>query len=108
MSSANGNGLDSSELSAIFGRATLVNGFVAFAAGVGSNKLVGTFESFTTPFIASGALLVLAYAVIGSMWGENYGNGGGSEVLSDPLQLKRLGQAWSIVRRGKQQSILPR
>lgn len=101
ISSSNNQGLDQGELGSIFGRATLVNGFVAFSAGIASNKLVGTFSTFTAPFIASGLLLVLSYIVIRSLWSENYGNGGGaSEVYSDPLQLKRLGHAWSIVRNG--------
>ncbi|KAH8113815.1 DUF791-domain-containing protein [Phellopilus nigrolimitatus] len=98
ISSSTSLGLDQAELSSIFGRATLVNGFVAFGAGIVSNQLVGTFHDFTTPFIASGVLLVLSWVVIKSLWTENYGNGGGTEVYSDPFQLKRLGQAWSIVR----------
>ncbi|KAI5118539.1 hypothetical protein M0805_008480 [Coniferiporia weirii] len=98
ISSATSQGIDQAELSTIFGRATLVNGFVAFSAGVASNKLVGTFETFTAPFIASGLLLVLSWMTIKSLWTENFGNGGGSEVFSDPFQLKRLGQAWTIVR----------
>ncbi|THH11411.1 hypothetical protein EW145_g662 [Phellinidium pouzarii] len=98
ISSASNNGVDQSELSSIFGRATLVNGFVAFSAGIASNKLVSTFNTFTAPFIASGLLLTLSWVVIKSLWTENFGNGGGSEVFSDPFQLKRLGQAWTIVR----------
>ncbi|EJC97636.1 DUF791-domain-containing protein [Fomitiporia mediterranea MF3/22] len=98
VSSANNQGVEQSELSSIFGRATLVNGFVAFSAGIVSNKIVGTFETFAAPFIASGMLLVLGWVAIKSLWGENFGNGGGKEVYSDPFQLKRLGQAWSIVR----------
>lgn len=101
ISSSNNQGLSEGELSSIFGRATLVNGFVAFSAGIFSNKLIDSFPTFTSPFIASGAILVLAFFVIKSTWSENYGNGGGSEVLSDPFQLKRLGKAWSIVRQGK-------
>ena len=95
------NGVDQGELSSIFGRATLVNGFVAFSAGIASNKITAVFETYTAPFIASGMLLGLAWVVIKSLWTENYGNGGGTEVYSDPLQLKRLGQAWSIVRNGR-------
>lgn len=83
------------------GRATLLNGFVATGAGILSNQLVSVTASFATPFVASGALLLLAYVVIRGTWIENYGGGGGSSVGGgDPLQLKRLGQAWRIVRNG--------
>lgn len=100
VSSAGNQGVDQSDLSAIFGKATLVNGFVAFSAGIASDKIVGVLDTFAAPFIASGMLLVLSWIVIGSLWTENYGNGGGKEVYSDPLQIKRLGQAWNIVRNG--------
>lgn len=84
------------------GRATLLNGFVATGAGIVSNKLVSTTTSFASPFVASGALLLLAYVVIRGTWIENYGGGGGGASSgSDPLQLKRLSQAWRIVRDGK-------
>lgn len=92
-------GLPSADLSTIMGRATLVNGFVATGAGVFSNKLVASTSNFASPFIASGCLLVLAYFVISGTWVENYGGGGGS-VTADVFQVKRLGQAWRIVREG--------
>lgn len=81
------------------GRATLLNGFVATGAGVVSNQLVSYSTSFATPFIASGALLIFAFGVIRGTWLENYGGGGGG-VDADIFQLKRLGQAWRIVRDG--------
>lgn len=81
------------------GRATLVNGFVATGAGVFSNKLVESTGNFAAPFIASGCLLVLGYLVIRGTWLENYGSGGGS-ATADVFQVKRLGQAWRIVREG--------
>lgn len=88
------------------GRATLLNGFVATAAGIVSNKLVATTSSFASPFMASGLLLVLAYVVITGTWTENYGGGGGGvSSSSDMFQLKRLGQAWRIVRAGGCQSM---
>ena len=77
-----------------------MNGFVATAAGIVSNRLVGHFVSFTSPFVASAVALVLAYFVIGSMWGENYGSGGGKSAVSDTFQLRRLAHAWSIVKSG--------
>lgn len=100
VSAANGLTIPSSDLSLIFGRATLVNGFVATGAGVVSNQLVALTRSFASPFVASGALLVLAYIAIKASWTENYGGGGGASGLgnTDPFQLKRLAQAWRIVR----------
>ena len=101
ISSSSGLALTQSDLSTIMGRATLLNGFVATAAGIVSNQLVSATTSFTAPFLASGALLLLAYVVIRGTWIENYGGGGGSTgANSDPLQLKRLGTAWRIVRSG--------
>ncbi|KAI6006157.1 hypothetical protein EDC04DRAFT_989919 [Pisolithus marmoratus] len=100
VSAANSLTIPSSDLSTIFGRATLVNGFVATTAGVVSNQLVSLTNSFVSPFVASAVLLVLAYIVIKASWIENFGGGGGATtvVSSDPLQLKRLVQAWRIVR----------
>ncbi|ETW77822.1 MFS sugar transporter, partial [Heterobasidion irregulare TC 32-1] len=91
--------LQSEDLSAIMGRATLVNGFVAAAAGVSSNTLVEwNGGGYRSPFIASGVLLVLAWIVIRGTWGENYGGGGGAQVSTDDIfQIKRLGAAWKIV-----------
>lgn len=101
ISSSTGLALPQSDLSTIMGRATLLNGFVATGAGIASNQLVSVTTSFATPFLASGALLLLAYVVIRGTWIENYGGGGGSTgATSDPFQLKRLGTAWRIVRSG--------
>ncbi|KAF9234451.1 hypothetical protein BU15DRAFT_89981 [Melanogaster broomeanus] len=94
VSSANSSAIPSSDLSSIFGRATLVNGFVATAAGITSDQLVTLTNSFASPFVASGGMLVLAYLVIKASWTENYGGGGGAT-------LKRLGHAFRIVRKGK-------
>jgi len=87
------------------GRATLINGLVATGAGVVSNKLVATTHNFLAPFVASAILLVLAWFVIQGTWTENYGSGGGV-VDQDLFQIKRLGRAWNIVRRGNVSSIL--
>lgn len=99
ISSANTLNLPQSDLSSILGRATLVNAFVGTASGIFSNELVSTTGNFASPFIASGVLLVVAYVVISGTWTENYGAGGGS-VDQDVFQIRRLKQAWNIVRGG--------
>ncbi|KZT24851.1 DUF791-domain-containing protein [Neolentinus lepideus HHB14362 ss-1] len=99
ISDASSKGIPQADLSSIMGRATLVNGFVATAAGVASNQLVSSTESFASPFVASGELLILAWMVIRNLWVENFGaGGGGTAPESDLFQVKRLGQAWRIVR----------
>ncbi|KAI0918321.1 hypothetical protein AcW1_009765 [Taiwanofungus camphoratus] len=99
ISASNSLALSQSDLSSIMGRASLVNGFVAAATGVISNELVAATGSFASPFVASGALLLLGWVVIKGTWTENYGSGGGTTVASsDVFQLRRLGQAWKIVR----------
>ena len=97
MSSSSTLGLKESELSGIMGRAALVNGFMATAAGVLSNQLVGSTHNFQTPFIASAALLMLAWSMIKGSWGENYGSTGGE---ADLFQIARLRVAWRIVKQG--------
>lgn len=96
VSASNSQGLPQSELSTILGRATLLNALVATAAGIASNKLVGTFHTFTSPFIASGALLCLGWVVINSMWIENYGSVS-PDAQRDLFQLKRMATALQIV-----------
>lgn len=100
VSSSNHLALPHSALSNILGRATLINGIVAAVAGVVSNKLVSTTLTFKSPFIASGLLLVLAWAVINRTWHENRG-GISSSDDGGILQLRRLGQAWHIVKTGE-------
>ncbi|KAH9996725.1 DUF791-domain-containing protein [Russula compacta] len=99
-SSANA-ALHSEDLSTIMGRATLVNGFVATAAGIVSNQLVELNDGgFRSPFVASGCLLLLAWVVISGSWSENYGGGGGAgsaQTSADIFQIRRLGAAWKIV-----------
>lgn len=99
ISDASSKGIPQADLSTIMGRATLVNGFAATAAGVASNQLVSTTASFASPFVASGGLLILAWTVIKNLWTENYGAGGGTATEADLFQVRRLGQAWDIVRR---------
>jgi len=100
VSSSNNLALPQSALSNTLARATLVNGIVAAIAGVVSNKLVSTTFTFKSPFIASGLLLVLAWVVINRTWHENRG---GASTGDDGgiFQLRRLGQAWNIVRSGE-------
>ena len=100
VSSSNHLVLPQSALSNILGRATLVNGIVAAIAGVVSNKLVSNTLTFKSPFVASGVLLVLAWVAINRTWHENRG---GAPTSDDGgiFQLRRLGQAWNIVKSGK-------
>ncbi|KAN0131956.1 DUF791 domain containing protein [Lactarius tabidus] len=101
VSSSSSAALHSEDLSTIMGRATLVNGFVATAAGIVSNQLVEWNDGgFRSPFVASGCLLLLAWAVISGSWSENYGGGAGAvatQVSADIFQIRRLGAAWRIV-----------
>ncbi|KAJ7064974.1 hypothetical protein C8F01DRAFT_1128976 [Mycena amicta] len=97
ISSSNSYALSQSDLSLIMGRATLVNGLIATGAGVFSNQLVGFSGSFASPFIASGALLILAWFVIRGLWTENFGGASLDKAISDPLQLGRLRIALRIV-----------
>ncbi|KAK0480719.1 hypothetical protein IW261DRAFT_1419071 [Armillaria novae-zelandiae] len=91
--------LPQSDISVIMGRATLLNGFVATGAGVVSNEIVSISSSFASPFIASGALLMLAWGLMRVSWIENYGGGGGTTDDDwDIFQTTRLRQAWNIVR----------
>ncbi|CAA7261188.1 unnamed protein product [Cyclocybe aegerita] len=101
ISASNSASLPVSDLSTIMGRATLVNGFVAATAGVVSNQLVEvTGGNFVSPFMASGMLLMVGWAVIRATWTENYGAVRASTTERDVFQVKRLGQAWKIVRKG--------
>lgn len=101
ISSANNLSLSQSDLSSIFGRATLLNGFVATGAGVFSNQLVASSNMFASPFVASGILLLLSYGVIQASWDENYGSLDTSPASSaNVFQLKRLGQALRILSNG--------
>ncbi|KAJ7485793.1 hypothetical protein FB451DRAFT_1350207 [Mycena latifolia] len=97
ISASTSHALPQSDLSTIMGRATLLNGLVATGAGVFSNQLVAFTGSFATPFVASGVLLIIAWAVIRGTWIENYGSGGGSEEKGDPFQIQRLKVAMRIV-----------
>ncbi|KAG8876585.1 hypothetical protein FRB97_004095 [Tulasnella sp. 331] len=100
VSASQSTGVSQSDLSTIFGQATLVNGFVASAAGIVSNELVARTEGFTGPFMLSALLLGVSWVMIRGMWTENYGgqDAAGSST-TDFFQITRLRQAWQIVRR---------
>lgn len=104
VSSSNHLVLPQSALSNILGRATLTNGIVAATAGVVSNNLVSNTSTFKSPFIASGVLLVLAWVVINRTWHENRG-GASTSDNGGIFQLRRLGEAWNIVRSGEPNSL---
>ena len=104
VSSSNHSALPQSALSNILGRATLINGIVAATAGVVSNKLVSNTLTFKSPFIASGVLLVFAWIVINRTWHENRG-GASSSDGGGIFQLRRLGEAWHIVKTGEPNSL---
>ncbi len=73
-----------------------------------SNQLVEWNNGgFRSPFVASGCLLLLAWAVISGSWSENYGGGAGAGVAqasADVFQIRRLGAAWRIVAAGSYES----
>ncbi|KAJ4490265.1 hypothetical protein J3R30DRAFT_3748467 [Lentinula aciculospora] len=100
ISASNGARLSDSDLSRIMGRASLVNGLVAAGAGVVSNQLVSSTSHFGSPFLLSGAILVLAWFVIAGLWKENYGSNSDAQTVSI-FQLERLSQAWRIARQDK-------
>ncbi|KAJ3813254.1 hypothetical protein F5876DRAFT_87178 [Lentinula aff. lateritia] len=103
ISSSNGAGVSDSDLSRIMGRASLINGLVATGAGVVSNRLVSSTGNFGSPFLLSGAILVLAWFVIARTWQENYGSNAteaGTQNISI-FQIERLAKAWRIARQDK-------
>jgi hypothetical protein len=98
ISSSNARHLTSAELSSIMGRASLVNGFVATLAGVVSNGLVSWSESFVSPFIASGAFLMIGWVLIRALWTENYGGQSGAPGSSGGFfQVARVKESLAIV-----------
>ncbi|KAH9888038.1 DUF791-domain-containing protein [Cubamyces lactineus] len=95
VSSANSLSLSSRDLSTILGHASFVNSITATAAGVLSNKLVEYSSSYSSPFLASGALLLLNLVVIWASWNENYG--GARASVQELFNVRRLSNAWSVV-----------
>ncbi|KAJ4495737.1 DUF791-domain-containing protein [Lentinula edodes] len=100
ISSSNGAGISDSDLSRIMGRASLINGLVATGAGVVSNQLVSSTSNFGSPFLLSGAILVLAWFVIARTWQENYGTSAAEAGTQNIgiFQIERLAKAWRITR----------
>ncbi|EFI26999.1 major facilitator superfamily transporter domain-containing protein 5 [Coprinopsis cinerea okayama7 len=101
VSSASSMKISSGDLSSIMGRASLVNGLVATTAGVISQWLVErTSAKFVAPFLTSAGLLVVAWVLIRGLWGENYGGSGtvAGRGSVDLFQLRKLGEAWHVVR----------
>ncbi|EIW54809.1 DUF791-domain-containing protein [Trametes versicolor FP-101664 SS1] len=94
VSSANTLSISSHDLSTIFGHATLVNSIAATVAGIASNKLVEYSALLSSPFLASGALLLLTLVVISITWQENYGGTGVS--AGSILNIQHLSQAWAV------------
>ncbi|PIL23175.1 transporter [Ganoderma sinense ZZ0214-1] len=104
VASANNLSLSSRDLSAILGRATLVNSVTAAAAGIVSNKLVERTSFFSSTFIASGFFLLLGLVSIAFIWSENHGAVSTSGVKV--FDLKHLSEAWGIVRADKRLLVL--
>ncbi|KAI5476597.1 DUF791-domain-containing protein [Pseudohyphozyma bogoriensis] len=73
VSSAKSREFSDGELGEFLGRAQLVNGVVASAAGVVSDGVVNMSGTYRAPFVVSAVLLVLAGGLVRSTWGENFG-----------------------------------
>ncbi|PFH47006.1 hypothetical protein AMATHDRAFT_68561 [Amanita thiersii Skay4041] len=108
ISSATSISLPESNLSTIMGRATLVNGLVATAAGVVSNELVKLTNTFRSPFGLAAIVLAMSWIVIKVLWSENYGNqddihhSHGQSTFS----LQRMKEAWSMLYTDRQLLVL--
>ncbi|KAK7051712.1 DUF791-domain-containing protein [Favolaschia claudopus] len=89
-------------LSAITSPATVASGLAGAGAGILSNQLVGRvgaygLPSYTSPFLASGILLVLAGLVIHRSWAETYGDDKTTSPSASSPELSRLRSAVRIV-----------
>ncbi|KAI0628595.1 DUF791-domain-containing protein [Trametes polyzona] len=104
ISSANSLSLSSHDLSVILGNATLLNSIAATVAGIASNELVEYSAMFSSPFLASGGLLLLALPVIGVLWEENYG--GTEASVGSLFSTRHLLQAGAAVNADKRLLIL--
>lgn len=99
VSSSNALSLSSQHLSTILGHATLVNSVAATMAGIASNKMVEYSGLLSSPFLASGALLLLTLVVISITWKENYG---GAEASADNIiNMQHLSEAWTVACAGQ-------
>jgi hypothetical protein len=77
-------------------RATLLNGFVATAAGVISNELVRYTNTFRSPFVLAAIVLACSWIVIELVWTENYGEHDHVST-NNVLQIARLKEALHIL-----------
>ncbi|TAQ90290.1 hypothetical protein B7494_g1369 [Chlorociboria aeruginascens] len=73
-------------LSSMFGIMTTLNSIVAILSGVFSEWLVQFTQTKRAPFMASAALLLLAFWIIWGFWSENYGDSGDKEQSEVPAQ----------------------
>jgi len=80
------------------GSATMMNGFIAAAAGVSSNYLVKHTGNYLSPFMASLLLLVVAFFVIENIWEENKATNGSASDKSIESHSGRLNRAWGVVK----------
>lgn len=83
ISEAKTKGMSGAELGSFLGRCTLVNGIVAAASGIVSDAVVHYSDTYKSPFVLSGALLLVAAAVIRTSWAENYGGNANEMSTSD-------------------------
>ncbi|KAF8348505.1 hypothetical protein F5887DRAFT_588509 [Amanita rubescens] len=105
VSSSTSLSLSQSDLSTIMARATLLNGFVATAAGVISNELVRYTNTFRSPFVLAAIVLACSWIVIELVWTENYGEHDHVSTNNTP-QIARLKEALHILFSNSQLLIL--
>jgi hypothetical protein len=73
-------------LSSMFGIMTTMNSIVAIVSGVFSEWLVEVTHTKRAPFMASAALLSVAFWIIWVFWGENYGDSHPAENSDVPVK----------------------
>ena len=73
-------------LSSMFGIMTTMNSVVAIISGVFSEWLVEVTKTKRAPFMASAALLSVAFWIIWGFWGENYGDSHQRETSDAPVK----------------------
>ncbi|KAG0651297.1 Molybdate transporter [Hyphodiscus hymeniophilus] len=73
-------------LSSMFGIMTTINSIVAIISGIFSEWLVEVTHTQTAPFMASTALLSVAFWIIWGFWSENYGESRQGEMSEVPVK----------------------